>query len=352
MNKPRVSIAGAGMVTSVGFNALATCTALRAGIRNVCQTNLWDTETGTFLSAGRVPLRQWWVGVGKMADLVTPAISECLEAAAPRIPAASIPIILVVSSESRPHRSPGLETALVDEIEYRLDIHFHSDSVVIPGDRVGTALALRHAIRLLENTRAPCVIIAAVDSLIDPDLKEYYLSRRRLLTPNNSNGFCLGEAGSAVLVVRPDVEKKEVLDVLGIGTASESAPVESDKPLRAEGLVAAIGGAYAEGQVTYQNMDYRISDANGEHYKFKEMALAMMRFDRKPKPRLFDLWHPIEFIGDVGTAIGPIAFGWALHAACTGYALGPGVLCTFGNDDGARAAVVLRYRDGRALPTV
>jgi 3-oxoacyl-[acyl-carrier-protein] synthase I len=350
MNKAQVSIAAAGMVTAIGFNASATCAALRAGIRNVCQTNLWDAETGSFLSAGRVALPQWWVGVGKMADLIAPAIQECLEAAPPRIAATNIPILLVVPSASRPHRFPQLETALANEIEYRLSIRLHPDSVVIPGDRVGTVLALRHAIELLANTSAPCVIIAAVDSLIVPELKEYYRSQRRLLTPNNSNGFCLGEAGSAVLVVRPDVEKRELIDVLGMGTALESACVESDKPLRAEGLAAAIREAYAEAALTHDDVDYRISDANGEHYKFKEIALAMMRFDRKPKPRLFDLWHPIEYIGDVGTAVGPIVLGWALHASRHGYAIGPRVLCTFGNDDGARAAAVLSYRGVTDVP--
>ena len=342
MNKPRISIAAAGMVTSVGFNAAATCAALRAGIRNVCQTNLWDSETGTFLSAGKVPLPQWWVGVGKMADLVVPAIRECFEAA--KFPAATIPIILVLPCTSRPHRSPELDSLLVNEIEHRLGIHLHPDSAIIPKDRVGTVFALSHTIHLFETTATPYVIIAAVDTLIDNDLKEYYLSRRRLLTPNNSNGFCLGEAGSAVLVVRSESDNRGSMDVLGIGTGIELACVESDSPLRAEGLVSAIRNAYSDANITYQDVDFRIADANGEHYKFKEMALAMMRFDRKPKPKLFDLWHPIEYIGDVGAAIGPIVLGWALHASRLGYAIGPRVLCTLGNDDGARAAVVLSYR--------
>jgi len=83
---------------------------------------------------------------------------------------------------------------------------------------------------------------------------------------------------------------------------------------------------------------------NGEHYKFKEMVLAMMRFKRTPKPILFDLWHPIEYIGEAGAAIGPLVFGVALDASQKSYAIGPRVLCTFGNDDGERAAVVLGYQ--------
>jgi 3-oxoacyl-[acyl-carrier-protein] synthase-1 len=132
-----------------------------------------------------------------------------------------------------------------------------------------------------------------------------------------------------------------------MGTDREKATIESEEPLRAEGLIHAIREAFREGGVTYEDVHYRITDLNGEHYKFKEMVLAMMRFQRTPRSKLFDLWHPIEYIGDVGAAIGPVVLGVALHAARKGYAVGPGVLCTFANDEGERAALVARYDEGR-----
>jgi 3-oxoacyl-[acyl-carrier-protein] synthase-1 len=95
---------------------------------------------------------------------------------------------------------------------------------------------------------------------------------------------------------------------------------------------------------------YRITDLNGEHYKFKELALATNRFVRKPTPKLFDVWHPIEYIGDVGAAIGPIVLSVALHASEKGYGMGPTVLCTFGNDDGERAALVASFEPRKNHP--
>jgi 3-oxoacyl-[acyl-carrier-protein] synthase-1 len=56
------------------------------------------------------------------------------------------------------------------------------------------------------------------------------------------------------------------------------------------------------------------------------------------------LWHPIEYIGDVGAAIGPIVLGVALHASQKGYGIGPTVLCTFANDNGERAATVVNFQ--------
>lgn len=338
-----VAITAAGMVTSLGFNAPATLAAVRARIRNINQTNLWDPQTGTFLSAGKVELPHWWVGVGKLAELVAPAILECLMAARP-VPATSVPILLGLPSAERPFRFEDLETRIVPEIEDRLGFRLHHASRLIPRDHVSVAIALREAANLIAGGQAPCVIVAAVDSLIQHELKDYYLSKRRLLTPNNSNGFSLGEAASAVLVVPLGVYTGDELHVRGLGLAHETATVESNQPLRAEGLTRAIREAFDDAAVTIQDLQYRISDLNGEHYKFKEMTLAMLRFERKPKPRLFDLWHPIEYFGDVGAAIGPILLALALHAGRKGYAIGPNALSTLSNDDGERAALVLHYR--------
>jgi 3-oxoacyl-[acyl-carrier-protein] synthase-1 len=341
----RLAIKTAGMVTPVGFNFAATAAALRAGIRNVNETNLWDAESGTYLAAGKVPLPQWWVGIGKLADLAAPAIQECLAAAAP-VPAPEVPVLLGVAPPDRPFRFPDLDRQIVEEIEHRLGFRLHPASRVIPEDHVSLAVALREAGDLLAETQAPCLIVAAVDSLLHQDLKEYYLSKRRLLTPINSNGFSLGEAGAAVLVVPAGTVPEGELEILGVGMAVETATIESEQPLRGDGLTLAVREAFTASGLTVQETQYRIADVNGEHYKFKELTLAMGRFPRKPTGKLFEVWHPIEYIGDVGAAIGPIIVGWALHAGRLGYGNGPTVLCTLANDNGARAALVVNYRPG------
>ncbi len=340
-----LAIKTSGMVTAVGFNAPASLAAIRAGIRNVKETNLWHAESGTHLGAGKVPLPQWWVGLGKLADLAAPAILECLEAAKP-IPPQEIPVLLGVAPADRPFHLPELDTQILPEIERRLGLQLHPASRVIPRDHVSVVVGLHETGALMANERVPCVIVAAVDSLLVHDLKNYYLAQRRLLTPNNSNGFSLGEAGSAVLVTPAGTNPCGELQIIGVGMGREQATIESEEPLRAEGLVQSIREAFREGGITYQDLHYRITDLNGEHYKFKEMVLAMMRFERKPKPKLFDLWHPIEYIGDVGAAIGPLVLGVALHASQKGYGVGPTVLCTFGNDDGERASIVVRFQSG------
>jgi 3-oxoacyl-[acyl-carrier-protein] synthase-1 len=337
-----LAVKASGMVTAVGLNAPASLAAMRAGIRNVNQTNLWDMYSGTELAAGKVPLPQWWAGIGKLADLAAPAILECLEAAKP-VPATNVPILLGVAPSDRPFRMKGLDQQILPEIEHRLRVRLHPASHVIARDHVSIVVALREAVDLLRNKQVAAVIVAAVDSLLQHDLKDYYLSKYRLLTPVNSNGFSMGEAGSAVLVTPAGASAKGELQILSMSTAREKATLESDEPLRAEALTQVIRETLRQSGLTIQDVHYRITDLNGEHYKFKEMSLAINRFVRNPTPNIFDLWHPIEFIGDVGAAIGPIVLGVALHASQKGYGMGPTVLCTLGNDDGERAALLVHY---------
>ena len=59
-----------------------------------------------------------------------------------------------------------------------------------------------------------------------------------------------------------------------MGLAREKATIESEEPLRTNGIVLAIREALSEGEVTFQDLHYRITDLNGEHYKFKETGLS------------------------------------------------------------------------------
>jgi 3-oxoacyl-[acyl-carrier-protein] synthase-1 len=316
---------------------------MRAGVRNVNKVGLFDRESGEHLAIGKVPLPQWWIGLGKLAELVAPAIQECFDAAKPT-PPSEIPVLLGVASSDRPYRFEGLEEELLGEIAHRLGFRLHTSSRVIPRDHVAAIVALRYATQLIGQNQATYCIVAGVDSLIQHELADYYLAKRRLLTSQNSNGFCPGEAGAAVLVGPARGTSSDGLYVVGTGMSVEEATIESEIPLRGEGLTQAIAEAFSDSGLTYDDLHYRITDLNGEHYKFKEMTLAMMRYQRKPKPKLFDLWHPIEHIGDVGAAIGPLVLGVALHAGQKGYGIGPTVLCTLGNDNGERAAAVTTFR--------
>lgn len=343
----QLAVIATGMVTPVGLNSAASCAAMRAGISGVAFEGVWDFESGDYISAGKVELPHWWVGLGKLAELVAPAINECL-LAANQIPATSIPILLGVADSSRPHRFAGLEESLLQQVESRLNLTHNPDSILIPLDRVSGVVAIDYAQRILKSGRSNFCIIAGVDSFIQQNVVDAYNAQRRVLTPGNPDGFIPGEAGCAVLLAPAGDQSRDELEILGTGTAEEDAGIDSDKPTRAEALTESVRSALAAADLAMHDTSYRITDLNGEHYKFKEAAFVEGRLMEKKLVELFDLWHPNEYLGDVGAAIVPCVLGVAFVAGQKKYAPGPRAICHFGNDDGRRAAVVTNYHPRRS----
>ena len=330
------------MVTPLGFNAASSLAAMRSGIRTVAEEGFWDLSSGGFVPVGKVNLPHWWMGLGKLAQLIAPAIHECFLAARPTEPE-QIPVLIGVPGPDRPARCEGLDDSLLSEVEALLRMPLHRSSRIIARDRVSGVAGLELARALLEEGSIRHCIVAGVDSFLWPETVEAYSQRGRILTKSNSNGFSPGEAGAACLVERMGLETGDTVEVLAMSMTRETATIDSEEPLRADGLTAACRQVFAQSGLSVFEIDYRITDLNGEHYKFKEAAIADLRFVRPPKDKLYELWHPIEFMGDVGAAIGPCAFGVALHAARNGYAAGPTALLHFGSDDGERAAAIVRY---------
>jgi 3-oxoacyl-[acyl-carrier-protein] synthase I len=339
MTSPRsaLTVVASGMVTGLGYNARATLAALRAGVSGVRSATWPDFESGQQVRCARVSFPQRHAGTALLADLVTPAIDECLSAAAS--PGSShVPLLIGVSRLDRPGRPPDVEQRLLQHVYARLEATPCRDSKIFSADQAGCAFALIEARRLLDVGAATEVIIAGVDTLLDRTFINAYTARRRLLTPANFNGFLPGEGGTAVLVQ----SKRDAvgLRLLGIGQAQESATIEQNKPLRGNGLTSAIRAALSTAGVAMSSVSFRVTDLSGEHYKFKEAMFALIRLDQTPRDVPLAMWHPIEFVGEIGAAILPCLLGWTLDALRRGYAPGPLALCHLGSDDGHRFAIV------------
>jgi len=336
-----VSVIASGMVTAVGLNAPSSCAAIRCAIDNFSETRFMD-DGGEWIIGSQVPLEQPWRGLPKLVHMAAPAIQECLAQIGNARPE-MIPLLLCVAEKERPGRLAGLDDQLFHDLEAQLGVRFHQRSGVIDRGRVAGALALAEARRLIYEERVPFCIIAGADSFLVAATLAYYEKADRLLTSQNSNGFIPGEAGAAVLIGAPGQSIEPELLCLGLGVGEEKASIASEEPLRADGLVAAFRAAFADAGRTIDDLDYRVTDSNGEQYWFKEAALAMTRTLRARKER-FQIWHPADCIGETGAAIGPCTFAVALAAARKRYAPGPGILCHFSGDDGERLALVLAGR--------
>lgn len=341
-----VGIVSAGMMTAVGLNGPASCAAIRCAIGGAAETGFMDAG-GEWLMGCSVPIEGELRGLEKLAAMAAAVLSECLVAALPS-KLKDVPVAFCVAEKNRPGRFQGLDERLPVAVQAKLQKTLHPKSCVIARGRTGAAHALLWAERLLYADEAPFCALVGTDSMLVGDTLRSLEQRGRLLTSVNSNGFIPGDAAAAVLVARPGKSKTAQLTCAGIGFGTEAATVDSEEPLRGDGLVAAVRSALAAVPCSFQQLHYRLVDASGEQYGLKEAQLAIGRTIRGTLKPEFPIWHPADCIGEVGAAIGPCLLGLALEASRKGYAPGPGALCHLGTDDGDRAAMVLKYGESRA----
>lgn len=335
-----IAIQRTGLVTSVGLSAPAACAAFRAKLTNPSETHFIDSR-GAWIMAHEVPLDQPWRGLGKLAQMAAMAIREAL-ADIPQTQWSEVPLLLCVAEPDRPGRTEGLDDQLFTQIQAELGARFSPASAIVAQGRVGVAVAIAQARALMGRSQAPRVLVAATDSLISWPTLSHYEQGRRLLTEYNSNGFMPGEAAGALLLGEPTGKAGELV-CTGIGFAREHAHVDSEEPLRAEGLSQAIKLALADAGRPMHEIDFRITDNSGEQYYFKEAALALSRTLRVRKEE-FDIWHPAECTGEIGAASGMSILSTAKAACEKNYAKGPSILVHMGNDAGQRSALTLEYR--------
>ena len=340
MLSPPIAILNAGLVTSIGRTAAATCAALRAGATNPTETRFMGRD-GQWIMAHQVAMEHPWSGRVKLVKLAASAIVECLQPLQPE-KCEGLPLLLCVAEMERPGRTNGLQDQLFTELQTELGLHFHPrHSEVIAMGRPGALLALMHARRLIVEESVRHVLIVATDSLLTWQTLMTYGQQDRLLTESNSNGFMPGEGAGAVLVGKGDGRSAELLCV-GLGAGIEPAPLLSGKPLRADGLTTAIKEALADADCEMHELDFRITDISGEQYFFKEAALALTRTLRQRKEE-FDLWHPAEGIGEAGALAGPAVIASAFSACRKGYAKGPRILLHSSDDSNQRIAAILAW---------
>lgn len=340
-----LAVLSSGMVTGVGWSTAAACAAIRVGISGFVETEfMYD---GAFVQGCPVPFDAPCRGLSKLVEMAATALDEALApAVAGHAETERIPLLLCVSETSRAGRFSGLESTILDSVAECLGCAFHSRSTVIPDGRIGGVHALMLAREIMDQDREiEHTLVCGVDTLLVTKTLDHYHKRRRLLTARHSDGFIPGEAAGAVLLGRLRSESRASIAVTGIGLGEEPAPIDSGKPLRADGLVMAIREAMSEAGIGFDQLAYRLTDNSGEQFGYKESALAMTRVVRPVKPE-FDIQHPADCIGEVGAATVPTLLAVASVSESKGYApgrfMGDGVLCHIGSDGAARAALVLR----------
>ena len=229
---PPVAILGCGMMTGVGLTAEASCAAIRCAIDNFQETR-FIASGGEWIIGSEVPLEEPWRGIPKLARLLAGPLRECLDLI-PDVPPESIPVLLCVAEEDRPGRLEGLGDPLFFQACELLGVRFHDKSRVIAQGRVGGAVGLHHASRLIHEEGFRHVIVAGGRQLSG---RRHAARLRRAraaadarqlerLHPRRSRR-------ARCWSVRP--MRAAGWSACGFGFAMEHATIESEEPLRADG---------------------------------------------------------------------------------------------------------------------
>lgn len=336
-------VLSSGVVSAIGFNAPANFAAIRSGISGIDEMYLNEhVGSNDHLRGAKVALPQWWDSVDKLVDLVAPAISEAL-GFVDENKRKDIPLIIGVALPEMQFFGDVIGQHLLGKVEVKLNLPHHLKSQVLPLGQTSGIQALQIANKLFTNDSISKCIIAGVDSYLQQELVDFYINERRLMTTDNSNGFFPGEAGAAVLVGSSDYCPSGSLHILAIGEAKERVTISSEEVFRAKGMTDAIKKAVNKSGIGLDKVACRLTDVNGEYYKFNEGNIAVSRFNTRSKNVDMDIWHPIEFTGEIGAAIVPLLLGLALDAGQKGYAPGKYLLFHVGNDKEDRGALITRY---------
>jgi 3-oxoacyl-[acyl-carrier-protein] synthase I len=341
MSSLPLAITDVGMVTGVGLNASASCAAIRCALDNFQETRFMDSG-GEWIMGCEVPLERPWRGKTRLLKMAAAAIKECIAANKHIVPKQT-PLLLCLSEHERKGRVIDRDDEFFFDLQDELGIEFHGRSRVIAKGHVAAAVALQHARQLLQELELRRVMIAATDSLLVAPTLSHYEQYECLLTSQNSDGFIPGEAAAALVVEPVYATQGNQLVCDGLGFGIEKAHVDSELPLRADGLTGAIKESLTDAGCEMGDLDFRITDISGAQYYFKEASLALLRLLRKRKEE-FDIWHPADCIGEIGAGVG-LAMIAVVKAACEkGYTKGHRVLAHLGNDDGKRSSMIFSWR--------
>lgn len=338
-----IAIGRIGLVTGVGLDARSSCAAIRSAIDNFRETRFRDRH-GEWMMGCEIPFPESWRGERRLLEMAVMAVGECLDEAA-RAACQEIPLLLCLAESDRPGRIVQDDAAFFSALEAALKLKFHSRSCVFADGHVSLARALDHARGLLKNDGVQKVLVAASDSLLVAKTLNHLEEQDRLLTSDNSDGFIPGEGAGALLIEVPGQGSGPQLVCRGIGFALEPAHINSDLPLRANGLTAAIKQSLADAGCGESVLGFKIIDASGGQYAFKEATLAFGRIDRTKRTE-FDVWHPADCIGEIGAPIGLVMVAVLKSAFEKAYAKGSNVLLHLGNDDGKRASMIFSWDSG------
>lgn len=334
-----LGIAAAGLCCAVGYHLRAAHCALRANMDHF-QESAFRSRSGEPILVARLPEANLW-GQRRMARWLALALEDCL-LDAPELDTASVPLVWIAPEPARGGPDAQWWAPVFEHACAQLGRRFHPESTALVAGRAGLAAALAHCDTLMHEGGHSHVLLAGVDSYLDGATIERYLGTERLQIPGNSDGFIPGEAAAALLLDRAPKGRPGVR-IAGYGEGQEEGRPDGSVPSRAQGLTAAIRNALSAAGSDYADLQFRLSDQNGEAFFAREASNAMTRVAPVGGQRL-ELLTLADCLGEIGAATGPAMLAYLSRHLAHHSAPGHRGLLHLANDDGRRAAAIVHYQ--------
>lgn len=345
-----IVVIGVGGRTPLGFSAVSSAAAVRAGISGIQDHPFMIDRFGERMKVTRdTGIDVGLSGPDRLAEI---AIMAALDALAPlKQPGHAAPISFILSTgEPRPGQAGDFAAKVYALLRTRL-----AREVTLEGGgsnaggHAGGLLAIYHACNRLREGRAKFCLVGGADSYLEPETLEWLDENEQLHSEGNMHGFCPGEAAGFCLLATLETARAlgctPLLQIAGASVASEENRIKTRTICLGEGLSAAFREIFEEKR--YDPVDRIICDMNGERYRGNEYGFAVLR-----NPGCFrdaaDFDTPADCWGDVGAASGPLYVGLIAEARNRGYSKGPLSFVWASSENGARAAVLLGEPRGAA----
>lgn len=343
---PPLYVCGAGAVTPAGLTAPQTCAAIRAGL-SAFEEHIRSDPFGAVQIVARIP-SHWRLRrtAGEwLVNMAARAIDEAL--ATGQAGAQDTALFLTPPESFRDHPAyadippAGFLAAVTAAVGQR----FHPASRAFDGG-AAAALGLIEQAGAAIAAGAAQVLLGGVDSLVnDTDFKRLGAAGR-LRGDANAQGLVPGEAAAFVRLTRaPDRARPVHAAILATGAAREADTALGERFSQGTALLQALRAAVDAPGCAEAELDFVVSNGNGERYSAWEEMIARPRFYRTRREML-PIAYPAMTLGDVGAAGAALALMLAADAFAHDYAPGARAICEIASEGGLRAAAVVTRTTG------
>ncbi len=326
-----------GMVTSAGLTAPQSTASFLAAVDGFSETFAADvvTETQTVASVpANWRLRQ--SPAAWLANMAARAGSEALGQSS-AVPSRTL-LLCAVPEQTRDHpcwlgaRPEDFLTAL----QTRLGGPYARGSQLVMDGPASLLGVLPQAAAALDAGRVNRILLIGADSLLNPaDMARLRASGR--LLGLSAQGLVPAE-GAVALVLSIEPCGGSVLRAVGMG--QEADTVAGPRQSQGNGMLNALRSVCAQDGCSEAEVDFIVSNFNGERYGALEMLVYRARFYRTFRERLPTVYPAMSF-GETGAASAAMTLAVAADAFAKRLAPGRHAMLEVAGDNGMRAAAIL-----------